>query len=386
MLQVLLLGEQAIIDDSTGTVATRSPRTVALIAFLVAHAGIPQSRQRIAELFWPDSADAQALTNLRRELHHLRQVLAEEEALAVTAKDLCWNRSPTVRVDVRTFDIEHAAALSAAARGDDDRVLAHGAAALAAYRGRFLPGMYDDWILDARSELEDRCVEVCDLVGETRVRRGDLAGGLDVARRRIALRPFEEAGYRTLMTLQVDLGDRASAISTYHHCASTLERELGVSPDDETRKLFQRLLAHSPAADTPLPAIASPRSRSGVAASELVGRSRELDVLQGVWRTAAGGRPSLAVVRGSAGVGKSRLIAEIADMARAQGAVVANSQCFGAAGRLALAPVADWLRTPAVQSAAAALDPVWQLEVERLVPSGKGRGEPAAEARAMVDA
>ncbi len=386
MLQVLLLGEQAIIDDSTGTVATRSPRTVTLIAFLVAHAGIPQSRQRIAELFWPDSTDAQALTNLRRELHHLRQVLGSEEALVVTAKDLCWSGDEAIRVDVRTFDIEHGAALSAAARGDNDNVLAHGAAALAAYRGQFLPGMYDDWILDARSELEQRCLEVCDLVGETRVRRGDLAGGLDVARRRITLRPYEEAGYRTLMALHVDLGDRASAISTYHHCASILERELDVRPDDETRKLFARLLTLSPAADAPLPAIASTAPRSGVAASHLVGRSREVDVLPGVWRAAAAGQPRLAVVRGSAGVGKSRLIAEIADMARAQGAVVAHSQCFGAAGRLALAPVADWLRNPAVQSAAAALDPVWQLEVDRLVPSGKGRAEPTADVRAMVDA
>ena len=57
-------------------VRTRSSRAVALVAFLVAHAGSPQPRQRIAGLFWPDSTDAQALTNLRRELHHLRRCSA----------------------------------------------------------------------------------------------------------------------------------------------------------------------------------------------------------------------------------------------------------------------------------------------------------------------
>ena len=51
---------------------------VALVAFLAAHAGSPQLRQRIAGLFWPDSTDAQALTNLRRELHHLRNALGSE--------------------------------------------------------------------------------------------------------------------------------------------------------------------------------------------------------------------------------------------------------------------------------------------------------------------
>ncbi len=72
-------------------------------------------------------------------------------------------------------------------------------------------------------------------------------------------------------------------------------------------------------------------------------------------------------------------------MARLQGAVVASSQCFGTSGRLALAPVADWLRNPAVQAAAAALDPVWRAEVRRLAPAGE-RGEHAAGSRSMAGA
>ena len=74
-LRVPLLGAQSITDDATGEVRTRSSRTVALVGFLAAHAGSPQTRQRIAGLFWPDSTDGQALTNLRRELHNLRQIM-----------------------------------------------------------------------------------------------------------------------------------------------------------------------------------------------------------------------------------------------------------------------------------------------------------------------
>ena len=92
------------------------------------------------------------------------------------------------------------------------------------------------------------------------------------------------------------------------------------------------------------------------------------------------------LVRGSAGVGKTRLVAEVTEFARLQGAVVASTQCFGTSGRLALAPVADWLRNPVVQSATATLDPAWRAEVDRLVPSAAGRGEPRAASRAMVDA
>ena len=52
MLHVSLLGEQSITGggDGAGT-RTRSSRSVALVAFLVVHAGSPQPRQRIAGLF-----------------------------------------------------------------------------------------------------------------------------------------------------------------------------------------------------------------------------------------------------------------------------------------------------------------------------------------------
>ena len=387
MLHVSLLGEQSITGgggDGAG-IRTRSSRSVALVAFLVVHAGSPQPRQRIAGLFWPESTDAQALTNLRRELHQLRQVLGDEPSLVVTQADLCWRDTDTCRVNLRAFSTEREAALAAAAIGDDEGVLAHAASAMAEYRGDLLPGGYEDWLLDARSEIERQCVGLCDLLGETRVRSGDLAGAVDVARRRIQLQPLEEVGYRTLMQLQADLGDRAGAISTYHHCASVLERELGVAPDAATRKAFQRLVAHARPAEGSPAAVEPTVHRPGPAAAQLIGRSAELGLLQDVWRAAVAGRRSLAMVRGGAGVGKTRLVTEVAEMAQLQGAVVASTQCFGTSGRLALAPVADWLRNPAVQSAAATLDPAWRAEVGRLIPA-EGHGGRTTGPRAMADA
>ena len=385
MLHVSLLGEQTILDDRGGSVRARSSRAVVLVAFLVVHAGSPQARQRIAGLFWPESTDAQALTNLRRELHHLRQAVGDDPSLVVTSRDLCWRDAKTCRVDVRVFEAKRKAALTAAAAGDDNGIVLHGTAAIAAYRGELLPGVYEDWLLEARSQLERQCVDVYDLVGAARARTGDLAGAVAAARRRVQLQPLEEVGYRTLMQLQADLGDRSGAVSTYHHCASVLERELGVSPDPSTRAAFQRLMARARPAARP-PAAADPRAdRSGLAAAQLFGRSAELSVLQDAWRAAEAGRRGLVLVRGGAGVGKTRLVSEVAEMARSQGAVVAMTQCFGTAGRLALAPVADWLRNDAVQAAVATLHPAWRAEVGRLLPAG-GHGDRGTSPKATAEA
>ncbi len=384
MLHVSLLGERAISDDGAG-VRTCSSRAMALIAFLVAHTGSPQGRQRIAGLFWPDSTDAQALTNLRRELHHLRQVLGDEPSLGVTTLDLCWRDTPTCRVDARTFAIERTAALAAAAADDSERVLAHAARAIAEYGGELLPGGYDDWLLEARSQLERQCVDLCDLLCSTRARSGDLIGAVDIARRRVRMQPLEEVGYRTLMLLLADLGDRAGAVSTYHHCASVLERELGVVPDPATQEAFRRMMLRGDQAGERLPVIEPTVGRSGLAAAQLIGRTQEFALLQEIWQTVGAGQPAIAIVRGGAGVGKTRLVAEVAELARLQGAVVADAQCFGTSGRLALAPIADWLRSPEIRAATATLEPAWRAEVDRLVPPA-GRRQRSAGSRAMVDA
>src|SRR5215470_17326570 len=114
MLWVSVLGGQQITDDRDGRVQVRSSRALVLVTYLAVHAGVPHARQQIAGLLWPESGDAQALTNLRRELHHLRQVLGGDSSLRVTARDLCWADAPTCHVDVRVFDTERTAALAAA--------------------------------------------------------------------------------------------------------------------------------------------------------------------------------------------------------------------------------------------------------------------------------
>jgi predicted ATPase len=61
--------------------------------------------------------------------------------------------------------------------------------------------------------------------------------------------------------------------------------------------------------------------------ARFVGRTGELAELQGALRDAAEGRPSLALVGGESGVGKSRLAGELSRHARASGARVLSGDC-----------------------------------------------------------
>ena len=393
VLEVSLLGEQYV-EGSTGTNLARSSRSIALLGFLAVHVDAPQPRQRLAATFWPDSAEQQARTNLRRELHHLRVLLDDDPSLVIEPTTLMWREWPTCRVDVCVFHRERRLALQALAAGDQHAMLEHGAAAVEEYRGDLLPGIYDDWVLAEREELHRQCVELCDHLVAGWRDAGDLKTAVEYGRARVRLEPLEEVGYRTLMELQADAGDRAGAISTYHKCAEILDHELHVRPAQATEALAERLLS----SDGPdIQPARTPRHRARLAQrARLVGRDKEFDQILKRWNSVVEGRPRFLVVTGDAGVGKSRLISELAHKARTDGAVVATTRCFGMAGALALKPVADWLRHPRIQRSLATLDEIWQVEVDRLIPGaagdpyrgkrGRGVPEPVAASRAMVDA
>ena len=141
------------------------------------------------------------------------------------------------------FDAERSAALAARSAGDDAAALHHATAAIAEYRGEFMPGAYEDWVLEHRDRLRRECIELCDLATGAWRKSGDLARAAEVAQRRIQLEPLEEVGYRALMEVQADSGDRAAAVTTFHRCATALEQGLGVTPDPQTTALADRLLA-----------------------------------------------------------------------------------------------------------------------------------------------
>jgi DNA-binding SARP family transcriptional activator len=382
MLEISLLGGVAV--RGRGTPA--APRAIGLLTFLALNADAPQSRSHLAGTFWPDSTDAQARTNLRRELHQLRNILDDDTCLVAEANTLAWRDVEGYRVDVRVFLGEGAAALDAAERGELEDLVRHGTAAVDAYRGPLLPGWYDDWVLAARETLQQQCLDVCDRVVAAVARAGDPARGLALARRRIQLAPLEEPGYRQLMDLQAASGDRAGAMTTYHRCASVLEQELGMSPSKATVETMEAVIGSHDAL------IGAPRSarggaeRAAVVRPSLIGRHLELEALMTRWEQVLAGQPGLVLVTGEAGVGKSRLVTEFSMVVARQGGVVASARCFGSSGRIALAPVADWLRSPQLRAAETALEPVWQAEVERLVPRGSPVATSSDASHAKVDA
>jgi DNA-binding CsgD family transcriptional regulator len=79
----------------------------------------------------------------------------------------------------------------------------------------------------------------------------------------------------------------------------------------------------------------------------LVGRDADLDVLTGLLAAAAAGQSVVALVSGDAGIGKTRMAAELAATARGRGFTVLPGRCAELAGVIPYLPLADALRNAA---------------------------------------
>jgi DNA-binding SARP family transcriptional activator len=331
-LRVHLLGSFRLLHCDEAVRGFDQARLQELLAYLLLHRNVPVPRQQLAFLFWPDSVEEQARTNFRNLWHRLRRALPDADHLLLTddlsvqwrGDDACW-------LDVAAFEkgLQRA-------RADlvPDEQIASLEEAVAVYGGELLPGCYSDWLLAERDRLAQAYSAALAQLAALYEERRDYRQAIGHAQALLRHDPLHEPTYARLMRLQALNDDRATALHTYHTCATVLSRELAVEPGPATRELYERLLNVKPQPVAPA---------QTEAAIPLVGREAPWTQLQQAWRAAVH-RPHLALISGEAGIGKTRLAEALAEWIRRQGIPALAARCYAAGGELAYAPVVTWLR------------------------------------------
>jgi DNA-binding SARP family transcriptional activator len=104
-LRIQLLGRFELVCGERTIETAKSPRLESLLAYLVLHPGAPQPRRRLSSLFWPDSDESQARTNLRQLLHNLRHTVPEADRfLDSDSANLSWRADAPFELDVAEFE------------------------------------------------------------------------------------------------------------------------------------------------------------------------------------------------------------------------------------------------------------------------------------------
>src|SRR6266702_2183153 len=142
-LHLRLLGDFNLIYNDRQVTSFNTTRLRSLLAYLVLHRDVPQQRQHLAFLFWPDTTEAQARNNLRQLLHQLRQALPDvERFLSADTHTLHWHPVTPFYLDVAAFEQVLTEAAAATQRDDQHALQRALEQADDIYRGALLPGCY----------------------------------------------------------------------------------------------------------------------------------------------------------------------------------------------------------------------------------------------------
>ena len=231
-LRIQLFGDFRLVasDGDVPTIA-QMPRLQSLLAYLLLHQAAQQSRAHLAFLLWPDSTEQQAHTNLRKALYLLRQAFPQIDSfLHIGRLSLSWKTSTKAAawsLDVQDFEQALAASEQAEHPHNPTAMRQALTQAVDLYRGDLLPSCYDEWILPERDRLRQAFFKALERLIVLLEEDHDDEAAIGAALRLLRHDPLHEETYRHLMRLYAVRGDRASALRTFHTCATILEREYG---------------------------------------------------------------------------------------------------------------------------------------------------------------
>jgi tetratricopeptide (TPR) repeat protein len=227
-------------------------------------------------------------------------------------------------------------------------------AAVALYHGPLLDGFritapaFEAWLDAERARLHDLVVDALRRVLARHVKAGRVEPATHAAARLVALDPLQEDVHRTLMRLYARQGRRAAALRQYQACVAVQQKELGVEPEPETKRLYLEILQRTvPPRGHGARAGAAAAARPAMSAADapLIGRDAELERLRQRLRTAWRGRGHSVLVTGEPGIGKSRLVEELAAATTSQGGRVLFGRAHESEQILPFRPWMEALRT-----------------------------------------
>jgi DNA-binding SARP family transcriptional activator/tetratricopeptide (TPR) repeat protein len=307
-VQFRILGPLEVLVDGRA-LALGGPQQRALLGLLLLEANRVVSQHQLMTDLWGDSPPATVKNLLHGCVSGLRRVLPPDRLVT---------RSPgyLVRVFRGELDAEEFERLAA-----DDEV----AAALELWRGPALHDLELDACRVAAARLDERRLAVLERRVDLDLHRGRFTGLAAELAALVREHPLRERFWAQLMVALSGTGRQSEALAAFRRLRATLVDQLGIEPSAVPRRVERAVLAGedalaayreheplSPAPERPVPA------QLPAAIAAFTGRAGDLERLDALVGGAGSGdldarvadespHPSIAVVAGAAGVGKTTL-------------------------------------------------------------------------------
>lgn len=196
------------------------------------------TRSEICATFWPDLDSDQAVNVFhvtKRRLHKALgfDVLIHDEGY--------YQINPEFSVN---YDVENFVSALVRAREADsiEEGLPDWQLAAESYRGPFLQGHTESWIVEQRDDLQTGYLEAMTNIARIRLNEGRKEQALALLLRAVSENDTYEPIHREIMQLYATLGRRSEAAGHYQRLVEALAG-IGEEPTEETRSLYTQIMA-----------------------------------------------------------------------------------------------------------------------------------------------
>jgi DNA-binding SARP family transcriptional activator len=270
----------------------------------------------LAEALWPDRLPADPVANLGVLVNRARRALGDPSLIVTGTGGYALGEGCVI--DVADF---LAAIDRARTAGEDHAAMIRAcSAALALWGEPLAEDTYAEWAREPRERLNRARVEACEWAALAALELGDPRRAAGWAADAVAAEPLRESASLALARALAAAGDPAGALARLAELRTRLADELGVDPSADAEELQAALLRGEVRAvrRVAAPQPSAPRIFRDL---EFVGRDDELAEM----REVVAGR-GVVWLAGPAGMGKSRLIAELLHVAPLP--VIASARAF----------------------------------------------------------
>jgi DNA-binding SARP family transcriptional activator len=344
-LAVRLFGPLSV-DDGVRTLGAGDlggVRPKQVLEILLAARGHRVSTDRLAELLWGDARPDNWAGSIQTFISVLRRRLAPDSVrareLVVTEVGAYRFAGDLVDLDLDRFD----ELVERSAREPTRRSRLSLEHALELVRGEVLEDEpYAAWAQELRGTYHGRVLGARLDAADAALTELDYGGALEHVEAAVGLDRFSERAQRIAMLALYAVGRQHEALATYRAFRTRLDQELGLEPTPDTRALEAAILRQEDVRTLLPRPIRRGRADARPASLRLLGRTSELDTLERAVQRALDSSFALLLIEGDPGLGKTRLLDELA--MSLIGTRVGRARCSQLEQHLPYVPLAAALR------------------------------------------
>jgi DNA-binding SARP family transcriptional activator len=256
-LQITLFGCVRVTHDNWLTEIRLTRDIQALLAYLLLQRHRIHSREVLAGIFWGEHTQEKSRGSLNTALWKLKKILEPQGIPAGTylisnhSHEVGFNRESQYSLDVEIFEEKTNVLLTSDWQTVNESHAHKLRQSLEFYKGELLEGFYQDWALHERERLHALYLRSLIYLLQYYGFHGMYEQAIAYGQQILNLNCLREEIHREMMRFYLENGQRALALQQYEVCRSTLAKELGISPMEDTQALYTQIFAEADKSGSP---------------------------------------------------------------------------------------------------------------------------------------